>query len=296
MNDARRFLRYLLPGLLYAMETLVLLYIVLPDVAKDVVIKKNDDGNLVLLVTTFFASGALGFVFSSIHHCVHWYLDSKSIDHTNFIAKYQDFITKQLTKNENCKSTTNNKKKKRWLSKWYQCKKEKHHKREEAFIQLLVLWYTRLQSEGQLAGADKKTVALGDLAHASGTARIASFFAIMTVLLLCFYLPNVQNSINLQPVRFASSLSLGYLILLLFRDAYYRTSRYAQEVIEGILGKILDDEWERKSAEAYEKGGTYYLQYSLDSSQTLTKEQKGKLYDKVMLSKYGRLADNNPYK
>jgi len=66
MDEARRFLRYLLPGLLYAVETLGLLAVVLPSVALDAVRALKAEGNLGFLVTTFIASGALGFLFSSL--------------------------------------------------------------------------------------------------------------------------------------------------------------------------------------------------------------------------------------
>ena len=234
MNEARRFLRYLLPGLLYALESLGLLAVVLPSVALDAVSALKAEGNFSFLVTMFIASGALGFLFSTLHHWCHWYLDSKSINHTEFIA---------MRRHESapCKSIADAEKKKNGLFMWLKRRKKKRQEREEAFIKLLALWYTRLQPDGQLASADKKTVSLGDIAHATGTARIASLFAVLTVQVICFH--SGQPSFIFPSVaRYSGFLILGVLIIVLFENSYRRTSRIAQQVIESILGKVLDDE------------------------------------------------------
>jgi len=213
MDEARRFMRYLLPGLLFVVETFGLLYIVLPSVAVDTVKDLNAKDNLGFVVATLVASGGLGFLFSSIHHWLHWLTDLELMNHTAFIDKYGH-------ESEPCKS--------------------KRQKKKVAQIKFWALWYTRFPQKDQFDVAEKKTVTLGDLAHAIGAARIASVFALVTVLIVCF---QEELCLDFWPtVRFICFLFIGIFLVLLFDNSYRRVSKIAQGVTERILGGVLDEE------------------------------------------------------
>lgn len=239
MDEARRFLRYLLPGLLYGIVTLGLLAIALPSVALDIVTGLKGKENFGFLLTMFFASGAVGFLFSAIHHCCHWYVDSRSIDHTEFSQHFKSELPGEANAVPVTEGTTS----------WWAKRERKRQEREEAFMKLVVLWYTRLQPNTVLSGADKKTASLGDLAHAHGTARIASTSAILTVQIVCIKFGHLSFDL-LSIVSYIAFWALGLFTVFLFWNSYCRTSRIAQRVIEGTLAAVLSEEVNRENCSA----------------------------------------------
>lgn len=84
-------------------------------------------------------------------------------------------------------------------------------------------------------------------------------------------------------------------ILELFRQIERKLEKRAKEPISIIeqIDPLKDLRIFELAADAYRRRGT--PKYFLDS-QSLTKSQKAKLYDNVVLSERGRPAKNNPYK
>jgi len=74
MDNAWQFVRHILPGAVYGVLTFVGLILLCPEWivehSKDL---GGKDSAIPLVVAGIFASGALGYVFATIHHSVSWY-------------------------------------------------------------------------------------------------------------------------------------------------------------------------------------------------------------------------------
>jgi hypothetical protein len=74
MDDARRFLRYVLPGLVFGIETLLWLFIVFPGWTQSQLLSVSAKDGIALAIGSVLASGAVGYVFATVHHWCHWHL------------------------------------------------------------------------------------------------------------------------------------------------------------------------------------------------------------------------------
>lgn len=98
---------------------------------------------------------------------------------------------------------------------------------------LEISWAYWYQLRGQAVSFEgvRKIDSLGDQAHALGTTRIASCFAVATTLLFCFKIGTY--SIDVESVfRFAGMLLLGVVLTLLFCRGYKHMGRLGQAIYD----------------------------------------------------------------
>lgn len=162
MDEARRFLRYILPGLLFAIEVVLLLLLLRPDLALAQLTAVKDAEGLGLVLAALVASGGLGFFLSTLHHTFHWWPWTprpKAVDHSTVIenlVKARILSIRRVDGKEfNATALT----------------------REQAWMILSGLWHPRSNSSESIKGADKAAAALADMVHSTGTARVAAFAA-----------------------------------------------------------------------------------------------------------------------
>ncbi|MFZ5522839.1 MAG: hypothetical protein ACOY9D_01980 [Pseudomonadota bacterium] len=217
MDDARRFLRYVMPGLVFGVETLLLLYIVFPVWTQYQILELANKNGLGIAIGSVLASGALGYIFATVHHWCHWHLsiDSLILDHSGLINR---LLAAGLVSNDS---------------------NPKVVERKEAFEISLAYWY---RPKGHGNSIDdvtyKKLDSLGDQAHALDTARVASFFAVVTTLVFCFNIGTV--SLNFESiVRFVLMLLLGAVVIYLFHESYRRVGTIAQAIYDRIFSENL---------------------------------------------------------
>ncbi len=152
MEDAKRFLRYVMPGVLFVAQTAFLLWIVYPGWTEDR-LRVLADASLGAALAGVVTSGVIGYVFAAIHHWVHWScrIDRGIIDHTD---KIRDLRKKKLLDIANDNSKLNS--------------------RLEAFDIMSAEWFKRNQEKTFIGNATARAAAFSDLAHGAGTARVAS--------------------------------------------------------------------------------------------------------------------------
>lgn len=225
-EEGRRFLRYVMPGLVYGVETLLFFFIVLPESTLSVLSKVNSKEALGTSVVAFFASGALGYIFASIHHFVHWQLcfscfEKDIFDHKNVIVK---LLKARLIPPIGFVGIDGR-------IKQFKAERRPVKKREIAQSISLALWY-HFEKDQHLGkdGIDH----LGNQAHGLGTARIASFFALVTTVLLSAQ----YGTLNLElcPImRYLLMLFLGVFTICIFHIGYKRVAGFAHETYTMIL-------------------------------------------------------------
>ncbi|MBI3934991.1 MAG: hypothetical protein HY316_09895 [Acidobacteria bacterium] len=218
VDDARRFLRFIAPGALFGLETAVLLLLLRPDWFLSRLAELKNANGLGFAVAGLLASGGLGFLFSAIHHEVHWSWESV-FDHSGLIRgliEAQQLHVLVLTPSgvENPLSS-------------------KDVTREKALAVVGAMWHGR-SDQPPIKGADVRVVALSDIAHSAGIARIASFFALATAIITASCVS--QFSPHLWPfVRFVIAVALGVASIWLFGRTYRRVGSLSQAVIEQVL-------------------------------------------------------------
>lgn len=215
MDDSRRFLRYVIPGVLFGLLTALWIWIAMPGWASTSLKSLDAKETIAVAFGGLFALGAFGFLFASIHHWLHWHsqLDDPILDHRPIVCR---LLAAKLIPEAHRNAATD---------------------RGEAFQLSIALWHQCLKKDGPISdAADRKVNFLGDNAHGLGTARVASLAATLTTLFACFGYGDFSKDLW-DMTRFISMLLLALATTYLFHDGYQRVGGFAQ----GIYDKILFD-------------------------------------------------------
>jgi hypothetical protein len=166
MDEARRFLRYVTPGLAFAVQALFLFFILdrcwTFDLIKDLSTKAGAGAAIGLFLT----SGGLGYLFSVVHHVVHNMVDHpliSAVDHTEAV---KELMAKGCL-NIGIESEAVN--------------------RDTAWLAVTAVWKERLDEEfgsSKIRSANEYATALMDHVHSAGAVRMSALCAL--VLLFSF--------------------------------------------------------------------------------------------------------------
>lgn len=220
MDEARRFLRYVMPGFVYIIETGFLLLIVFPKWMQQFLLcLAVKDGLTGVVLGSVFVAGALGYIFSTIHHWCHWNLciDKEILDHEPMVSR----LIKNGILDESNSGTIDKKK------------------------ALEISWAYWYQLRGQAISLDgvMKIDSLGDQAHALGTARIASVFAILTTLWVCYEIGTCSASCE-AIIRFGCMLLLWVIVTCSFHFSWKRIGTLTQAIYD----RIFEDAIQKKGS------------------------------------------------
>jgi hypothetical protein len=214
MEDARRFLRYGLPGLAFVIQTAVLLLLLRPDLFPRALGPFSDKSTLAAVVAGLVASGGLGYLFSTVHHSIHWRTKWLTIDHRANLLRLanEGLITLPTTPDMVTP--------------------------DDAWVYTSILWYQRREDSPAIRGADANARALTDLAHMLGTTRIASVAATLAAF---GYAAGVSSWApeGSPVVRFLCAATVAIVFGAAACKGYLRTARFAQRFIDGVLTDAL---------------------------------------------------------
>ncbi len=226
MNEAKRFLRYITPGLVFLTETLFLLWIIEPDVTNTMLKSFSKDSGVGLVIATLLASGGIGFMFSVVHHHLHWRNKLVAVDHRQSIASLR---TRGIIRLRNrtsgevlCNTVEPN--------------------RFQAWTILCGLWHERLAIDGSIIkSADPRASSIADLVHSLGTARVAAIMAWVATLYILWQKCDLSMELT-SIVRFVvgNIIALGFIII--YHLGYLKTGEGAQRIIEQVLEDALTHE------------------------------------------------------
>jgi hypothetical protein len=226
MDEARRFLRYVTPGLVFLTETLILLWFIESDVIYQILKSFNKESGVGLIIATLLASGGVGFLFSVIHHQLHWCDQIGAVDHSSFVAALRErgiILLRDRNSGDVLADTVT-------------------PNRFEAWSIVTGLWHERLTRKNSLIkGADPRSTSLVDLVHSVGTARVAAGAAWIFALLI-LWRTCVLSTEGWAVARFIVGNILAAVFVLLYQRAYTRTGEALERVIEQILDDALTQE------------------------------------------------------
>jgi len=228
MNEAQRFLRYVTPGLVFLAETLFLLLILLPGWTLEQVKAVKEGEALGVVFATLLASGGVGFVFSLVHHVVHWARPRPGLDHSKLISRLRNANVIQLVDAES----------------GLEIAEDAKVSPANAWIIVTSLWHERLTKSDHIKAAEPKASVLVDMTHTTGTARVACAFAWITTFLIAGHA--AQVSFEPEPVfRFIGANVLAGLLFFVHHWNCKRVRYLAQGVIEEVLHDALVAEKEQ---------------------------------------------------
>jgi hypothetical protein len=257
MDEARRFLRYVTPGLVFAVQALLLRFIINPAWTTTQLLGQTKDAGAGLAVVLFLASGGLGYLFSVIHHRLHWCTRRSTIDHTRVVNKLLDAGLLDLQKLD--KTTT------------VKIRETDKIDRRAAWAIVTAIWKESLRNTSGIQSADACATGLTDIMHSAGTARIATISALgvvglWSVLDVCGqlgahsgFMPSSRFcggvSIAITIVSIVIAALLGVLLLVLHHVNYLRTGELTERFIHEVLSDTLLD---RKNEPATEEAGCVF--------------------------------------
>ncbi|MBI3657348.1 MAG: hypothetical protein HY232_13095 [Acidobacteria bacterium] len=223
MDEARRFLRYIIPSAVFAVEIFIFLLILFPDWTLCKLSSIKEKEGLALVAASIFASGGLGYLFSSIHHTIRWWW-CPVINHKELILSLTagNFLAlRNQADNTLIDQTT-----------------LKNLTLPDAWIIASTLWFNRLKTSEVIAGADSRTASLVDLSHSLGTLRISCVTAFMATLWIA---SNIGwFDLHCEPVlRFSAFIFLFFVLLCIHQCSHKKTALFAEGIINETLADVL---------------------------------------------------------
>lgn len=225
-EEGRRFLRFVMPGLLFGVETLLFLFILLPEPTLCVLSKVISKEALGTSVAAFLASGALGYIFAAIHHFVHWLPCCLRFEKDIF--NHKEVIDTLLKANLISPSGFDIDKR---IEQYNKDEKTSIEKRKIAESISMALWNYFAKDEHL---GKNQIDHLGNQAHGLGAARIASLFALITAILVAVFYGTLDFDWCLA-LRFVLTVILGCFFVCMFHKAYVRVAFLAHETYTMIL-------------------------------------------------------------
>jgi len=220
MEEARRFLRYVTPGLASAIEVAIYLLISAPDKMNNLVSQFTNVGTA---FTLFIGSGGLGFLLGTIYYCVVEIpgLSNLKIDHRPLIANAR--ANKWLILKNSADDSA--------------VAPESPISQDGAWLIATALWHERIETSERIKGASKRTDNLADIMHGLGTAWVGSFAAFFAWIAIHWHLEKSLPS----PHYWILPLLVVVILYVNFTNVIRRT--------DSVISKILLHELQDKGSQ-----------------------------------------------
>lgn len=223
MDEARRFLRYVMPGIVYGVETVLLLLITCPTWIQSITSNLGKD-NLGTVLGSMLVFGGLGFIFSTIHHACHCSCNM-TCDENDRILDHRLIATQLKAKGI-----------------------AKHLDDEEVADPEIAMaisyqhWHNQMDIGHIGDSTNKKVSSLGDQSHGLGTVYIASLASYLTTIMIC------ATELRFESVpswRLMLMVVLWFWITHLFMLGYQRLGKIAHKTYEMALKDALSKPQEK---------------------------------------------------
>lgn len=228
MQDPRQFIRYVLPGLTFVIETALYLYLSDPMWVKNLFWKIADSpgGSIGVLLTTFLLSGGIGYLFSIIYYT---FIANRLGDHRPMLRSaanlnYLEFRSEDndnvLDRDEVNRSIT----------------------RLGAWRIVNALWHERLRTSRIIRGANPGNETRAHIAHGLGISTFGAFLAILAWYGLHKEISSYSFNFTMSNGRWLILCATIGIIFVCHIITYFRAIHTAYEVTNKILLGVLRDE------------------------------------------------------
>ncbi|MBI5375522.1 MAG: hypothetical protein HZA77_08810 [Candidatus Schekmanbacteria bacterium] len=220
MEDARRFLRYVLPGLVFLIE--VFSYLLISASTEFVKFLKDIAVNISFPISIFLASGGIGFILGIFYRTLYKsrMFDSLVVNHHSQLS---DSISRGWLKLQNRENK--------------QEFKINELSRNGAWRIQAVIWHERRNSNEIIKSADSLTDRLGDISHGLGTALIGAIIAVPVWIVAHYALTQNYNFV------FYITLAISFLVVICNLINYIGTVRDFESVVDIISTDLLKNEY-----------------------------------------------------
>jgi len=221
MDDAKRFIRYVIPGIVFFIEVSFYLFIsakqsLIDNIQASELITSENSG-ISLTLAALLTSGGLGYIFGNIYYVFHCF-SLGLVDHTELI-KYAE--------------------KEKWIS--VVDKKAMNMNKNDAWRIVTSLWKSRIESSIRIKGIDGRMDSLADIMHGLGTSIVASLFA----MLFWVYLHCSWTSTRPWEGTAIYALIISMLMVAVFIVNYILTKKNIQRIMYIILSEELQGRIEK---------------------------------------------------
>jgi hypothetical protein len=163
MEETRKFLRYIIPGLVFVIETTIILWIILPNNTYNFFGELDAAKGAGFLIAALIASGGLGYIFDTIHHNVEWIFKSYgNVDYERLAQEIRRLYAYKGSLEEYTKPSE-----KSWVT-------QKQRERLLNIALVTSFWCGSLKISPALRNINSRLERLYDIAHSAGSAAVAS--------------------------------------------------------------------------------------------------------------------------
>jgi hypothetical protein len=222
MDDAQRFLRYLIPGTVFFIVTALGLFVFWPEWVLDFrqrLDSKSAESVLFIALGFIVTSGALGFLLSMVHHVLSWKFRFYGVA-PNYVKKVKEWhplISERLTKSGETERVM------------------------EAWMIVTKLWHERVKTDERIESANDRADRNSHLVHSVGACRVAVWAAVIASLVISANKlaeePSVSHSGKLI-LAFGAAVGVGILFYVCetsYRQVLAQSSDFVLRVLEDAL-------------------------------------------------------------
>lgn len=213
MNETRRIVRYVFPGLSFGVQFVLFVWLAVPTLAVDIVSSLNTSAGVGVILAGLFTVGGFGYIFSILHHLFH--ARRGSVNHSELVCRLRDRGILRLIDT----ATMN------------EVPVADQVGRRNSWSIVTSIWHERLSTNRFVKSADKRATSLTDLVHSAGTARVASIMAWVLSLLYVWRSSDYSSSCW-DWTRFALMIIVALVLITAHEIAYRDVGHSAQRVID----------------------------------------------------------------
>ena len=224
MNEAKRFLRYVGPGVVMTVEILLYLFILSQTFSESQrqhfyyeLGKLSSNGGIV--ASAVVGIGGLGYLLGVIYNALLWtcLFNFFAVNHSSLLEKAQ----------------------KKSYIKFCDCEERINCSRRESWCIVTAIWHARLGSSTMLKSAKERTSDMSDILHGIGTSCIGSICAFIISIWLYH---SISGNWTYRCYNYIAPL----LIIVLHFICYYFTAKNLQRVVDIIFMDELYTEHEKR--------------------------------------------------
>lgn len=231
MEEARRFLRYVIPGLVLIIEVSFYLWLIdhkqFIELIKE--LKEISENGIGLPISVFLASGGIGFILGVIYRVLSRFFGLREL----FMINHQPLIVDAVERD------------------WLELQRRENGinvdpimiSQDGAWRIVTSFWHERRESSVIIKGANPRVDTLTDIMHGLGTMAVGSIVAFFVLLYICICIKGCFYFCGYCPNSTILAIIIALFLLIAHIFNFYRVVKDVQSVID----MIMTDELQKQS-------------------------------------------------